>query len=122
MRQMLFVDRDSLIFDQPGLSTLRKGDKWADLAIGEKIELAHKAEDGTITPVGAAEVRGVVKDQLGAIIATLSLSNHGCVCIGITDQDEARDHLEGIMELCYGAVDLNETYTAVFLRWDPTTL
>lgn len=108
----MFADVESVIFDKmKGLNTWRKGDKWADLKIGETVH-AMTVEGEAIMFLTVA---GVIKGRAIDLMTYHAMPNHGVRCIEIDNQDDAEDHLGGVLELVYNmALEPDDVYTVIY--------
>lgn len=104
MRRILFTNANFLRFDH-GQSTFRLGSKWADLRIGEEVELAL-VDGGVETVVGTAAVDGVVTGTYDVLLTRHRHTNHE------TDHD-----LDTRMRNIYGHLVTNDAPAVViYLR------
>lgn len=113
MRRMLFTNPDYLSFTE-GQNTFRKGNKWADLQVGEKIELALTGNGQPDVVVGQARVVGVVVDKLGKLLSRHAHGNHETFLAENADQV-----LLGILKQIYFDASDDEIFTAIYLDRNP---
>ncbi len=117
MRRMLFTNPDNLDFTE-GQNTFRKGDKWSDLEIDERIELALVDPNTNVeTLIGEAKVAGVVKGKLIGLLGRHAHSNHETFSMGPTAY--ADDALLKILKRCYPGLSTEDVFTAVYLDRTP---
>ena len=117
MRRMLFTNPDYLDFTE-GQNTFRKGTKWSDVEIGEKIELALVDLNTNVeTVVGEARVAGVVVGKLVGLLGRHAHSNHETFSLG--PNAYADDALLKILKRCYPGTSTEDIFTAVYLDRTP---
>ncbi len=115
MRRMLFTNPTFLDFTE-GQNAFRKGDKWADLRIGETIEIATVA-DGVETVVAGAKVVGVVLGKLTTMLGRHAHSNHETFSLG--PNSFADDALFKILRQAYPGCSTEDIFTVVYLDRTP---
>lgn len=115
MRRMLFTNPTFLDFTE-GQNTFRKGDKWADLKIGETIEIATIAGE-TETVVGTAKVVGIVLGKLTSMLGRHAHSNHETFSLG--PNSFADDALFKILKQAYPDCSTEDIFTVVYLDRTP---
>lgn len=110
MRRILFTNPNFLQFNA-GQSTFRMGNKWANLQLGEVVELVH-LHDGVETVVGTAEVNGVVVGPYQEMLMRHGESNHEA-----ENNHDAVGTLDEVIRSIYGdAVEAEATATVIYLR------
>lgn len=118
MRRMLFTNPNFIDFTE-GQNTFRKGDKWADLKIGEKVEiaLAGVQHGEAETVVGEARVVGVVVGKLAGLLGRHAHNNHETFAMG--PGAYADDALFKILRKIYPETSTEDLFTAVYLDRTP---
>jgi hypothetical protein len=119
MQKMYFQGTESMIFDQPGLNTFRKGGKWASLKLGELVEARIVPADGDLDKSvehSVLRVHGIVCNQVVVLLRGHAAWNHGVVASGEKDPFHAAAKLFGILEGIYGPLKPDDEFTAVYLE------
>ena len=93
-----------------GQNTFRKGSKYNDLKIGERVNLA--LTDKPDESIGEAVIRGVVYDLYGVLLHEHSRSNHGVLTYDLAKKAKM---LHEILTTIYGEPDDLDLYAAIYL-------